>query len=388
MSGVPRDSTGKGQRIVKWHRTVSRPMAGLWNGERGCAGEEDRVLIVRTLDAVAPLGGAHGVGRADPVDRAGRGRRGARSRWRLLPRASLRAAARLAVPASRGRRARRADRDGGRRHALRERCHVEDAGAADLIAGIASWASAEVAGAGDRRLAPFRLRPGTADCRIWRAATPVFSRYSGGVCRPTRARVPQPAGAAPRRATFGRPARPDLWGSSSNATSMGRHWANLQVDLGRRGGEPLRAAAQANRHHREAWKEAGHRRGRASPEPASSRSSTTATGPAPEGGPRRDGLATDANTRAIFGRSCHRFWRAVKQLAAGEAIAAADILLLTVPNQLGVDYNAHAINILKFIARNRCADDRCWLEHYYFRVVQAFRPADWRTASLKVCTTS
>ena len=41
----------------------------------------------------------------------------------------------------------------------------------------------------------------------------------------------------------------------------------------------------------------------------------------------------------------------VKQLAADEAIAAADTLLLTVPNQLGVDYNAHAIeSILKFVA--------------------------------------
>ena len=41
----------------------------------------------------------------------------------------------------------------------------------------------------------------------------------------------------------------------------------------------------------------------------------------------------------------------VKQLAADEAIAAADTLLLTVPNQLGVEYNAHALNsILKFVA--------------------------------------
>ena len=31
----------------------------------------------------------------------------------------------------------------------------------------------------------------------------------------------------------------------------------------------------------------------------------------------------------------------VKQLAEDEAVAAADTLLLTVPNQLGVDYNAH-----------------------------------------------
>ena len=41
----------------------------------------------------------------------------------------------------------------------------------------------------------------------------------------------------------------------------------------------------------------------------------------------------------------------VEQLAADEAIAAADTLLLTVPNQLGVDYNAHAIeSILKYVA--------------------------------------
>jgi alkanesulfonate monooxygenase SsuD/methylene tetrahydromethanopterin reductase-like flavin-dependent oxidoreductase (luciferase family) len=33
----------------------------------------------------------------------------------------------------------------------------------------------------------------------------------------------------------------------------------------------------------------------------------------------------------------------VKELADDEAIAAADTLLLTVPNQLGVDYNAHLI---------------------------------------------
>ena len=41
----------------------------------------------------------------------------------------------------------------------------------------------------------------------------------------------------------------------------------------------------------------------------------------------------------------------VKQLADDEAIAAADTLLLTVPNQLGVDYNAHVIDsILKYVA--------------------------------------
>ena len=60
----------------------------------------------------------------------------------------------------------------------------------------------------------------------------------------------------------------------------------------------------------------------------------------------------DAKTRAIFGRSyAAEPEQLVKQLAADESIAAADTLLLTVPNQLGVDYNAHAIeSILKLVA--------------------------------------
>ena len=41
----------------------------------------------------------------------------------------------------------------------------------------------------------------------------------------------------------------------------------------------------------------------------------------------------------------------VKHLAEDEAIAAADTLLLTIPNQLGVDYNAHLLDsILRYVA--------------------------------------
>ena len=60
----------------------------------------------------------------------------------------------------------------------------------------------------------------------------------------------------------------------------------------------------------------------------------------------------DATTRAIFGRTYAAEPDVlVSQLAEDEAIAAADTLLLTVPNQLGVDYNAHAIDsILKYVA--------------------------------------
>ncbi|MGY4301231.1 alkanesulfonate monooxygenase SsuD/methylene tetrahydromethanopterin reductase-like flavin-dependent oxidoreductase (luciferase family) [Bradyrhizobium sp. i1.4.4] len=57
-------------------------------------------------------------------------------------------------------------------------------------------------------------------------------------------------------------------------------------------------------------------------------------------------------TRAIFGRSYAAEPEAlIEQLRQDEAIAEADTLLLTIPNQLGVDYCAHAIEaILKHVA--------------------------------------
>ncbi|HEY2757961.1 MAG TPA: LLM class flavin-dependent oxidoreductase, partial [Pseudolabrys sp.] len=56
--------------------------------------------------------------------------------------------------------------------------------------------------------------------------------------------------------------------------------------------------------------------------------------------------------RAIFGRSYAAEPDAlIAQLKEDEGIAKADTLLLTVPNQLGVDYNAHVIEaILKHVA--------------------------------------
>jgi alkanesulfonate monooxygenase SsuD/methylene tetrahydromethanopterin reductase-like flavin-dependent oxidoreductase (luciferase family) len=60
----------------------------------------------------------------------------------------------------------------------------------------------------------------------------------------------------------------------------------------------------------------------------------------------------DEDTRAIFGRSYAGEPDAlVEELRHDEAIQAADTLLLTVPNQLGVEYNAHVIeNVLTHIA--------------------------------------
>ena len=60
----------------------------------------------------------------------------------------------------------------------------------------------------------------------------------------------------------------------------------------------------------------------------------------------------DENTRAVFGRSyAAEPAELVERLKEDTAIDAADTLLLTVPNQLGVDYNTHAIeSILSYVA--------------------------------------
>lgn len=60
----------------------------------------------------------------------------------------------------------------------------------------------------------------------------------------------------------------------------------------------------------------------------------------------------EANTRAVFGRSYADEPDAlVEQLRQDEAIETADTLLLTVPTQLGVDYNAHLVeSILTYVA--------------------------------------
>nr|WP_235020008.1 LLM class flavin-dependent oxidoreductase [Ruania rhizosphaerae] len=69
-------------------------------------------------------------------------------------------------------------------------------------------------------------------------------------------------------------------------------------------------------------------------------------------GDRDDQFGYIDSTRSVFGRSYADEPEAlVEQLRGDEAIAAADTLLLTVPNQLGVDYNAHVLeSILTHVA--------------------------------------
>jgi hypothetical protein len=58
------------------------------------------------------------------------------------------------------------------------------------------------------------------------------------------------------------------------------------------------------------------------------------------------------NMRAVFGRSyAGEPDVLIEELRTDEAIAEADTLLLTVPNTLGVEYNAHVIeSILTHVA--------------------------------------
>ncbi|WP_246076941.1 LLM class flavin-dependent oxidoreductase [Actinomadura hallensis] len=150
------------------------------------------------------------------------------------------------------------------------------------------------------------------------------------------------------------------WGSGSNATAA---WAaklgmNLQSSTLKddETGEPLHVQQRKQiEAYRQAWKEAGHERG---PRVSVSRSIFALTSDLDRAyfgrnADSRDQIGMiDENTRAIFGRSYAAEPDVlVKQLAEDEAIQAADTLLLTVPNQLGVEYNAHVLeNILTHVA--------------------------------------
>jgi alkanesulfonate monooxygenase SsuD/methylene tetrahydromethanopterin reductase-like flavin-dependent oxidoreductase (luciferase family) len=150
------------------------------------------------------------------------------------------------------------------------------------------------------------------------------------------------------------------WGAASNATAV---WAaklgmNLQSSTLKfdETGEPLHIQQAAQiRAYRAAWKEAGHAR---DPRVSVSRSIFALVDDRDRayfgrGGDEEDHVGfIEANTRAIFGRSYAAEPDVlIEQLRKDEAIAEADTLLLTVPNQLGVAYNAHVIEaILTHIA--------------------------------------
>ena len=105
---------------------------------------------------------------------------------------------------------------------------------------------------------------------------------------------------------------------------------------------------------RAAWAEAGHER---EPRVSVSRSIFAIVNDMDRayfvgGGDRSDQFGVIDDFRAVFGRSYAAEPDVlIEQLREDEAIAAAVTLLLTVPNQLGVDYNAHVLeSILTHVA--------------------------------------
>lgn len=145
------------------------------------------------------------------------------------------------------------------------------------------------------------------------------------------------------------------WGAGSNATAI---WAaqrgmNLQSSTLKddETGEPFHVQQAAQiRAFRAAWTEAGHRR---RPRASVSRSIFALVNDQDRayfgrGGKEEDQIGfIDDKTRAIFGRSyAAEPDQLIEDLRGDEAIAEADTLLLTVPNQLGVDYNAHVIEAI------------------------------------------
>ena len=245
---------------------------------------------------------------------------------------------------------------------------VEDAGAADLLAGGRlqlgiSRGSPEQVIDGWRYFG-YQPAEGETDADMARRHTEVFLEVlEGGGVRPTEpaADVRQPAGPAHGRAALAGVARPDLVGRRiGHDRSLGgnpRHEPD-ELDPGRRRRERRPVPRRAGPAHRAPSARRGRKPGtsasRASPSAAaSSRSSTTSTAGTSVTSDDGDHVGyIDATTRAIFGRTYAAEPDVlVDQLAEDEAIAAADTLLLTVPNQLGVDYNAHAIeSILKYVA--------------------------------------
>jgi alkanesulfonate monooxygenase SsuD/methylene tetrahydromethanopterin reductase-like flavin-dependent oxidoreductase (luciferase family) len=150
------------------------------------------------------------------------------------------------------------------------------------------------------------------------------------------------------------------WGAASNSTAVwaAEHGMNLMSSTLKNdeGGAPFHVQqAEQIRAFRKAWTEAGWQR---EPRVSVSRSIFALTSELDHQYFGSDAKSSDqvgyidADTRAIFGRTYAAEPDVlVAQLAEDEAIAEADTLLLTVPNQLGVDYNAHLLdNILTHVA--------------------------------------
>jgi len=236
---------------------------------------------------------------------------------------------------------------------------AEDAGAADLIAGGRlqlgiSRGSGEQVIDGWRHFG-YAPEEGETHADLARRHTEVFYEVlrGKGFAQPS----PSPMFANPPGLLRLEPHSAGLreriwWGSGSDATAV---WAakmgmNLQTSTLKNdeSGRPLHIQqAQQIHAYREAWKEAGHSR---EPRVSVSRSIFALMNDQDRMYFGRETQSNDSigflddDKQKIFGRNYAATPEVlIAELAKDEAIAAADTLLLTVPNQLGVEYCAHVI---------------------------------------------
>jgi alkanesulfonate monooxygenase SsuD/methylene tetrahydromethanopterin reductase-like flavin-dependent oxidoreductase (luciferase family) len=239
---------------------------------------------------------------------------------------------------------------------------MEDAGSADLIAGGRlqlgiSRGSPEQVIDGWRYFG-YRPEEGEDDEAMGRRHAEQFLELlrGKGFAKPNpRPMFPNPPGLL-RLEPYSEGLRDRIWwGSASNATAA---WAaklgmNLQTSTLKfdETGEPLHLQQAAQiRAFRTAWTEAGHTR---TPRISVSRSIFALIDDRDRryfggSGQEADHIGSlDENTRAIFGRSYAAEPEIlIEQLRKDEAIAEADTLLLTIPNQLGVAYNVHVMEAI------------------------------------------